>query len=93
MTAPACDMPVPGGCPHPARAIVLARSSEELVGNGMAVWTTYLRCQEAHHASQVEQAIHRSDPRAIVYVIRSYDERGTFTPMEPGEYDAMMARG
>jgi hypothetical protein len=86
MTAPACEPFVAGGCKHPAKELILARAGENMVGNGMAVWTAYFRCGVDHHAQNDANAIKRADPEAMVYVIVAP------APLEPGLYTAVIAQ-
>lgn len=87
MTAPECN--VPGGCGLPARAVVLALASEEMVGNGMAVWSVHWRCDDVHVPRQDTRAIMLADPGATVHVFRLPDAGGL--PLEPGDYLARVA--
>ena len=82
MSAPLCEPFTQGGCGKPARELILARAGENMVGNGMAVWTTYFRCGEDHKAQSDANAIKRADPEAMVYVIL------TQADLEPGTYVA-----
>lgn len=69
MEGPKCDAPVQGGCGQAAKAVVLARSGENMIGNGMAVWTAYWTCEDAHTARQMASGIRRADPDASVFVM------------------------
>jgi hypothetical protein len=68
MAVAKCDIPVPGGCGKPARSVVLARSGENMIGNGMAVWTAYWRCEEGHAAVDDAARIKQVDEDAQVLV-------------------------
>lgn len=68
--APLCDAPVPGGCPKPAREVILARAGENVIGNGMAVWSAMFRCGGEHKAGNDANRIKAVDPDAIVYVFQ-----------------------
>lgn len=85
MTAPKCEPFTQGGCERPAKEVILARSGENMVGNGMAVWTAYFRCGADHEAQYDANAIRRADPEAVVLVFLCPDE------LESGVYAAMAA--
>jgi hypothetical protein len=70
---PACDTPVAGGCSKPAKAVIVHRASENLIGNGMAVWSAYFRCEEDHYAKTDAGHIRRADPEAVIYVFGTDD--------------------
>lgn len=74
METPRCDSPEVASCPHGAREVILHRASENMVGNGMAVWSVYFRCGTEHHAAADAQAIRRADPEARVLVMASGEE-------------------
>lgn len=77
-----CDTPLKGGCQEEARELILARAGENVVGNGMAVWSAYWRCGNAHRADDDARSIRRADPEALVMVFVSG------APLEPGAYSA-----
>lgn len=80
-----CDV---GACPEPARQVILARSGENMVGNGMAVWTTYFRCGGEHRADDDARRIRSVDADGKVIVFMSQDG----SPLEPGAYLAQTFR-
>lgn len=80
-----CDVT---GCPEAARQVILARSGENMVGNGMAVWTTYFRCGSSHRADDDARRIRQADPEAVVMTFMSQDG----SPLEPGAYLAQSFR-
>jgi len=63
-----CDV---GACPEPATQLILARAGENMVGNGMAVWTTYFRCGGEHRADEDSRRIRQVDPDGQVMVFLS----------------------
>jgi hypothetical protein len=64
-----CDAPSAIRCTNPARSVVLARAGENQVGNGMAVWNVYWRCEEGHKAADTVDAMKNADPdvQAVVF--------------------------
>jgi hypothetical protein len=85
--APKCEPFTAGGCEKPAAQVILARAGENMVGNGMAVWTAYWRCGEDHHAQNDANAIKRADPDAMVLVFSSQGGE-----LVPGVYSAVLAQ-
>lgn len=79
--APQCNAPVAGGCERPATEILLARSGDNIIGNGMAVWTVYWRCGTEHSAASDADRIREVDPEAAVLVLSSA------YVLKPGDYD------
>jgi hypothetical protein len=71
-----CD--APGGCGLQASQMLITRASENMVGNGMAVWTAYLRCGADHDAQPAADAIRRYDPDAVIFIFQH--GQGGFTP-------------
>jgi len=65
-----CDM---GACPEPARQLILARAGENMVGNGMAVWTPYFRCGGEHGADEDARRIRSVDSGGQVLVFMGRD--------------------
>jgi hypothetical protein len=55
-------------CPKPAREVILMRAGENMVGNGMAVWTALFRCGDEHLATADAMTITHRDPDAQVLV-------------------------
>lgn len=87
MTAPECN--VPGGCGLPARAVVLALPSEEMIGNAMGVWSVHWRCDDRHVPRQDVRALTLADPGATVLVFRLPEADGA--GLAPGDYIARIA--
>lgn len=81
-----CDAPVPGGCPRQATEVIVHRSSENLVGNGMAVWSSYFRCGGDHKADVDAKRILKLDPECELYVFSNVQAM----PLEPGAYSAIL---
>lgn len=80
-----CGMPVPGGCPDPAREAVLAYPSIDAAGP-MAQWAVHLRCGTGHTAETAAKAIMKADPGATVLVFSVSGD------LEPGIYGALFKR-
>lgn len=81
-----CD--APGGCGEPARQVLLVRSGENMIGNGMAVWTAHWRCGADHRGDDDARRIRSVDPEARVITFMSQDG----SPLEPGAYLAATFR-
>lgn len=76
MHAPNCD--APEGCGLVASQMLTTRASENMVGNGMAVFTTYLRCGINHDAQRDADQIRKFDPDAVIFIFQHGS--GGFTP-------------
>jgi hypothetical protein len=77
-----CDAPG-ANCPHPAKQLLMARAGENLVGNGMAVWTAYWRCGLGHRVDEDSARMRSVDPEVQILVFVSE------TPLDPGAYVAL----
>jgi hypothetical protein len=82
-------------CGRPARGLVLAKSSEEMVGPGMAVWMPTWTCESLHRASDLVPQIEKYDPGALVlsFAGKLYNGDGNLysDDFAPGSYDAIWA--
>lgn len=70
---PTCDSPAVN-CPKKARSVILARSTENAVGNGMAVWTTYFLCEQGHSAADLVKHMERADPGVQLMVFECMND-------------------
>jgi hypothetical protein len=74
-------------CDRPARGLVLAKSSEEMVGPGMAVWMPTWTCESLHRASDLVPQIEKYDPGALVLSFECFDPgNGALMEIRPGSY-------
>jgi hypothetical protein len=87
MTQLTCEAPVPGGCSLPARALIAARPSEDMVGNGLALWQVHLRCDGPHTAREAAASIRAADPAGVVMAFTTQ----TPEPLQDAAYSAYLA--